>query len=101
MPRFRIIKDLPVELHYRGGAVVNIEVIEGMWGGQKLLARRTHPPPGNFLYACENDPGEDLMPKLRRGFDVEAGCAAEKILRALVSRGYAVELASHGVAPPS
>lgn len=91
MPRFRFTKELPVELHYRGGITVTIQVIEGIWGGEKLIARRTRPPPGNFLYLCANDPGEALATKLARGFDVEAGCPAEKIMRSLVERGYAVE----------
>lgn len=89
MPRFRITKELPVQLCYRGGATVTVEVVDGMWGGQRLLARRTKPTPGNFLYLCDNDPGEPLAPKLARGFEVEAGGPGETILRSLVARGYA------------
>jgi hypothetical protein len=37
--------------------------------GQKLLARRTLPPPGSFLCLCENDRGEAIAPKLACGFD--------------------------------
>jgi hypothetical protein len=92
MPRFRITKDLPDELHYRGGVTVTLQVIDGIWGGQKLIARRSQPPPGSFLYLCENDRGEKLDPKLARGFDVEAGSPSEKILRSLVERGYAAEV---------
>jgi hypothetical protein len=91
MPRFRITKELPIELRYRAGVAVTIDVIDGIWGGQKLLARRTQPPPGSFLYLCENDTSEPLAPKLARGFDITAGSPAEKILRTLVARGYAVE----------
>lgn len=91
MPRFRITKDLPDELQYRGGVTVTLLVIDGIWGGQRLIARRTQPPPGSFLYLCENDPGENLAPKLGRGFDIKAGGPAEKIMRSLVARGYAEE----------
>ena len=65
------------------------------------IARRSHPPPGSFLYLCENDRGENLDPKLARGFDVEAGGAAEKILRSLVERGYAAEDLTENVTAPS
>ena len=91
MPRFRIIKELPVDLCYRDGRTVTLRTVEGMYGGERLMAQRSEPPPGRSVYLAKATPPESIAALLDRGFEVEAGSPAERILRSLVERGYAVE----------
>lgn len=91
-PRFRITKALPDKLVYRDGRTVTLRTVEGMYGGERLMAHRDTPRPGSFVYLAKATPPDGIAALLARGFEVEAGTPAERIVRALVARGYAVEI---------
>jgi hypothetical protein len=92
VPTFRLLKPLPDEINYRGGAKLRLRHYEGTLGGSGYIAEK----PGvtgrdAMIVLCRVQPGEQsgyVTDKMARGFAVTEGTPADKLLRSLIPAGY-------------
>lgn len=96
MPRYRFIKPLPDALVYRDGTRLLLERFDSMTGGVETLhAKKDQRAPHSAVILAQCTGGQ-LDTILATGFEIAtnhpAGVAADKVLQALVAKGYAEPL---------